>query len=105
MTTKHLRLEQVFSKSHDYIFHITKNMRFYSWDKEEVESLFADIVDACESSSKSKDGDSYELNQIIALRDSYNEREIWEVADGQQRLVTLCLLLCALRDSLSLIHI
>jgi len=38
--------------------------------------------------------EKYELNQMIVMK----EKECMEVADGQQRLISLCLLLAAMRD-------
>lgn len=94
MTTTHVRLGQIYSKTRDYLFSITKNVRFYEWTRDEVETLYSDLTE----SMRSNPNIDYELNQCLAVRSS---DAVYEVADGQQRLITLCLLLAALRDSLS----
>jgi len=98
---KALKLEigRIFSNSDEYIFRVTKNMRNYSWERKEVETLFTDLTD---SMNHGIEGLKYELNQVILLKEKETIKEtkqtVWEVQDGQQRLVTLCLLYCALRD-------
>jgi hypothetical protein len=96
MRSLRLKLGQFFSKADDYILRVTKNMRFYSWRQVEIDTLFQDLTDSMEHTPDS----TYELNQIIAVKEKHKDGEVWEVADGQQRLITLCLLHCAMRDSL-----
>lgn len=87
MLCKHLKLGQLFSKSDEYVFRITKNIRFYEWTSKEVETMYNDFIE-------SFDEEKYELNQMIVMK----EKDCMEVADGQQRLISLCLLLAAMRD-------
>jgi Protein of unknown function DUF262./Protein of unknown function (DUF1524). len=87
MLCKHLKLGQLFSKSDEYVFRITKNIRFYEWTNKEVETMYNDFIESFEE-------EKYELNQMIVMKD----RDCMEVADGQQRLISLCLLLAAMRD-------
>lgn len=91
MVTRHLKIGQIFNKEDDYIFRITQNMRAYEWGRDEVETMFYNIVD----SMNEDDEASYELNQIMVLKEG---EKIHEVADGQQRLITMCLLYAAIRN-------
>lgn len=68
------------------------NQRSYKWEAEHVEDLFTDLENAQNS------GDSeYFLGTMVFTRKSLNELE---VADGQQRLATIIILLAAFRDYL-----
>lgn len=111
MTTRHLRLGQIFSGTDEHLFRVTKNMRFYSWTTIEVETLFSDLEDSMKY-NRNSGGRDYELNQVLVLKESEmmkgiagiqpkpprRDLKVWEIADGQQRIVTLALLFSALRD-------
>ena len=70
---------------------IPRFQRDFSWDAEKVEQLWEDTWHSIKEG-----GDTYFLGSIV-VKDSPS-LEIAEVIDGQQRLTTLSLLLCALRD-------
>ena len=65
--------------------------RPYSWDSEQIEELWDDIFTAFES-----DEPEYFLGSIILTRNK--EGKYLDVIDGQQRLTTLMILFCVLRD-------
>jgi hypothetical protein len=68
------------------------NQRSYKWEAEHVEDLFTDLENA------QKSGDSeYFLGTMVVTRKSTTDLE---VADGQQRLATIVILLAAFRDYL-----
>jgi len=64
--------------------------REYSWEKEQVEQLFADLYRA-----KSEHSDHF-LGTIVTI--DAGEREPLQIVDGQQRLTTTSLLIAAIRD-------
>ena len=66
--------------------------RDFSWDREKVEQLWRDTWSAIEDGSE-----TYFLGSIV-IKNSGSMAHA-EVIDGQQRLTTLSLLLCALRDA------
>ena len=74
----------------DSYYQIPDYQRPYSWNDEEIEQLWDDIYSAMESNDE-----SYFLGPMILIRtnDGY-----FEVVDGQQRLTTLMILFCVLRD-------
>ena len=82
-------LNTVFSD--DYLFEIPVYQRPYAWDTEQVADLLDDLLYAMR-----RNGDEpYFLGSIVLIKgDDANS----EVVDGQQRLTTLTMLLCVLRD-------
>lgn len=69
--------------------------RPYSWDKERVEQLWYDVLEAYKNNADDKTIDpNYFLGSVVVVKKSNN----YEVVDGQQRLTTLTILFCTLRD-------
>jgi uncharacterized protein with ParB-like and HNH nuclease domain len=66
--------------------------RPYAWETDNAEELFDDLFTAFQSSRKGDD--SYFLGSIVLFDGGKNDRH--KIIDGQQRLVTLQLLLLAL---------
>ncbi|MEQ1784203.1 MAG: DUF262 domain-containing HNH endonuclease family protein, partial [Hyphomonadaceae bacterium] len=64
--------------------------RAYAWEDEEVEALIQDLLEAFRA------GTIYFLGAIVVIRP--RNRGPSEVVDGQQRLTTLTVMLCVLRD-------
>lgn len=70
---------------------VPKFQRDYSWTAEEVDQLWSDIATAIEEKR-----DSYFIGSIV-INDG--DSSSYSVIDGQQRLTTISLLICALRDT------
>lgn len=68
-------------------FSIPRFQRPYSWDDENIQDLWDDVMSA--------DGEDYFIGSMVAYREGKQE---FSVVDGQQRLTTITLLLCAIRD-------
>ncbi len=103
--TTRLPLGKIFD-SRDYIFSTATNVRSYEWTLKEAEELLDDLTDATMGVFGNGMSKSYELSQIVLVpmewdRDAYGLGGKFDVHDGQQRLVTLCLLFAALRDAFS----
>ncbi len=81
----------------DTVFIIPPFQRNYSWDEEQCSELFDDILDSIK-----KDKSHYVGNIVYYVgendRAGFNE---YILVDGQQRITTILLLLCALRTKLS----
>lgn len=75
----------------DSFYEIPDYQRPYSWEKEQIEELWDDIIDAW-----SKNEDTYFLGSMILIK----KENKFLVIDGQQRLTTLTILFCVLRDLL-----
>jgi len=63
--------------------------REYVWDRQQVEQLMADLEEAFESDPEKE----YFLGSIV----TYKKDHCFELIDGQQRLTTFFLILCALK--------
>eukprot|EP00557_Chaetoceros_sp_GSL56_P001063 CAMPEP_0176505286 /NCGR_PEP_ID=MMETSP0200_2-20121128/16411_1 /TAXON_ID=947934 /ORGANISM="Chaetoceros sp., Strain GSL56" /LENGTH=612 /DNA_ID=CAMNT_0017904825 /DNA_START=359 /DNA_END=2195 /DNA_ORIENTATION=+ len=102
--TTRLPLGTIF-ESRDYIFSTATNVRSYEWTLKEAEELLDDLLDASSGIFPSDlPKQDYELSQIVLVpmewdRELYGLGNRYDVHDGQQRLVTLCLLFAALRES------
>jgi len=68
-------------------FKIPRFQRPYAWDKENVDEFWGDAV-------VEGNGD-YFIGSIV----TYNDGDSRAIVDGQQRITTIILLLCALRDA------
>ena len=90
ITATEKTLVQVFSD--DYFFEIPLYQRPYAWTTEHVEELLDDLIDAMRRDSD----EPYFLGSIVLIKSDDNAKS--EVVDGQQRLTTLTMLLCVLRD-------
>jgi len=103
--TTRLPLGKIFD-SRDYTFSTATNVRAYEWTLKEAEELLDDLLDG---SNGILGGEAfarmdYELSQIVLVpmewdRELYGLGNRYDVHDGQQRLVTLCLLFAAMRDA------
>ncbi|HLC79285.1 MAG TPA: DUF4268 domain-containing protein [archaeon] len=82
-------IQNIFEGSNYY--EIPSYQRPYSWESEQVDALWDDIYSAFENNE-----DEYFLGSIILTRK--NNNKYLDVVDGQQRLTTLMILFCTLRD-------
>lgn len=69
-------------------FKIPRFQRPYSWDKENISDFWTDVV-------KREDPDYFIGSIVVYQQDKYH----LGIVDGQQRLTTITILLCALRDA------
>jgi len=100
----------------DYVFVTESNVRSYEWTTREADLLMDDLIDAASLGGGGVGGggggagqvhpvSDYELSQIVIVPTSdWDSNALglgnrYDVYDGQQRLVTLNLLLAGLRDS------
>ena len=79
----------------DYAFEIPSYQRPYSWEVQHVETLLDDLISAMERSDP-KEPTPYFLGSIVLVKQAHNPQSV--VVDGQQRLTTLTMLFCVLRD-------
>lgn len=86
-------VKTVLSRS-EYRFKVPEYQRQYAWKESQWEDMWADLMDLMES------GDSHFLGSIVVVKEDrrFDELDILEIVDGQQRLVTISLLLCLIRE-------
>ncbi len=78
----------------DALYKIPQYQRPYKWEDEQVDKLWDDILDAFENNEE-----NYFLGSVITAKPRDNEKSAYvDVVDGQQRLTTLMILFCVIRD-------
>ena len=88
-----------------YIFEIPNFQRPFAWEKENFEQLFTDIKDALDLNKENygdriKDYEPYFLGSVILWTKDLKDdgSGVYAVIDGQQRLVSLGILMAVMRD-------
>ncbi len=79
-----------------YRFSIPDYQRPYSWTTEQADELLDDLLYAADQASEFSESSPYFLGSVVIIKKD-DEPEA-AIVDGQQRLTTLTILLCALRD-------
>jgi hypothetical protein len=74
------------------ILRVPLNQRSYAWDEDAVQTLLDDLHRAFDGGER-----IYFLGTIVLTRGPNNQ---WQVADGQQRLATISIVIAAVRDYL-----
>ena len=86
-----LSIKKLFG-SPESLFQIPDYQRPYSWDSEQVEQLWDDLYEAYLGQDKNQ---NYFLGSIITVP---KDNGYQDIVDGQQRLTTLMILFCVIRD-------
>lgn len=85
---------QIFSDTNAY-YQMPNYQRPYSWEDEQVEQLWDDLITAFENHQDDPSSNpNYFLGSIILVPNG----DRFDVVDGQQRLTTLTILFCTIRD-------
>ena len=78
----------------DSLYKIPQYQRPYKWEDDQVDQLWDDIYEAYENKES-----NYFLGSIITAKPRDHENSAYvDVVDGQQRLTTLMILFCVIRD-------
>ncbi len=83
-------------------FSIPRFQRDFSWDKQNYDEFYKDILNQLIIKGKEFQADKYFLGNMIFL--GSKDHETVEVIDGQQRLTTITIVLAALRNQLYTIN-
>lgn len=84
VTSEVLLVAQLFTMGR---FAVPWHQRYYDWNTEQVRELLVDLSEALDENRS-----SYFLGSIMLVE----ANELWEINDGQQRLITLSLLIASL---------
>lgn len=84
ITSLDKELRKVFETGY---YHIPRFQRPYSWEKEQVSEFWHDTIIESET--------DYFIGSIVVYKKNY---ELFGIVDGQQRLTTITMLLCTVRD-------
>lgn len=99
LQAKELRLIDLLGEN-TWIFEIPIFQREYKWGKEQRAALWNDIT-----SIGSEHKSSHFIGQVILVKTEGNDEvNTYKIVDGQQRLTTLSILVCAIRDVAGLSH-
>lgn len=91
---KEQELKRIFSD--DYLFEIPAYQRPYAWTTEQTTELIDDLLTAMDGNLRMEEVSPYFLGSIVLIKDP--TRALAQVVDGQQRLTTLTILFCVLRE-------
>lgn len=84
ITSEVLLVSELFTKGK---FEVPWHQRYYDWTTEQVGELITDLTEAIDERRA-----SYFLGSIMLVE----SKDVWQINDGQQRLVTLSLLIASL---------
>jgi len=94
MKADDVTLRDIFEGPYQYLIPVFQ--RYYSWEKDNWEQLWEDVLDLYESGGHQE---THFLGSLVFVpENSPASVPVHQVIDGQQRIITLSLLLCALRD-------
>lgn len=93
LNVTHPTVEEVFND----FYAIPAFQREYVWQEEQVRTLLEDAYDALFDEKGSPVDSEYFIGSIVA----YKENDVHQLIDGQQRITTLYIVLCAVRDILA----
>lgn len=98
MHAKEQTLKQLLEGEKQYV--IPLYQRTYSWQRPQIQQLWEDVLLQADALSDSDNAPGHFLGSVVLApsRAAVGEITRWLVVDGQQRLTTLNLALCALRD-------
>lgn len=97
METKKMFLKDILSNN--YLFSVPNYQRPYSWNFDHVETLLDDLkVGAFANGREMADVPEYFLGSVVLIKRPDDPEAL--VVDGQQRLVTLTIILAILRDNM-----
>lgn len=90
LDVKHPAIEEVFKD----FYEVPQFQREYVWKAEQVEALLSDALEALFDENGSPTQSEYFIGSIVAYKDD----DVFQLIDGQQRITTLFISLCAFRD-------
>ena len=83
-------LNQFFTRK---VLHVPKYQRSYAWDKQNVRELFEDVQEAYETNS------THYIGTVVLAKT--NNKDIYNIVDGQQRITTIIMFINAIIENLS----
>lgn len=84
-----------------YRFEIPNYQRSYAWTTDQASDLFDDLWHAVRDIPEQediKDAQAYFLGSIVVIKEDSSLAHLAHVVDGQQRITTLTIMFCALRE-------
>lgn len=90
------KISKVFSSGGDVHYVLPHFQREYAWEKENWQTLLNDVMGLYESYDPDKEPEHF-MGALVVINDGMrNMVPVFKLVDGQQRLTTISLMLCAL---------
>ena len=106
MKSESLKISEVFVNSGNVHYVLPHFQRYYTWDKSNWKTLLDDAFAIYEEYDPEREEPEHFLGSLVLINDGTVgfSTTIFKVVDGQQRLITISLIFCALRDLLKVSH-
>lgn len=97
MKADSLRISKVFSSGGDVHYILPHFQREYAWDRSNWQTLLSDVLSVYEAYNPDKEPEHF-MGALVVINDGTRNGTVpaFKLVDGQQRLTTISLVLCAL---------
>ncbi len=97
MQVNSFNISRVFSHGGNIHYILPHFQREYVWDKENWKTLLADVYHICEPEAIKQEFEHF-LGSLVVISDGMRDgtTPVFKLVDGQQRLMTVSLMLCAI---------
>lgn len=105
MKADSLKIARVFANGGDVHYVLPHFQREYAWDKENWQTLLNDVIGLYETYTSDKEPEHF-MGALVVINDGTRNGVIpaFKLVDGQQRLTSISLLLCALGQIIESTH-
>ena len=104
MRADSLAIAKVFSNGGDVHFRLPFFQREYAWEKENWQTLLNDILDLYEIYKEENLPEHFMGSLVVVNEGTIGTMPVFKLVDGQQRLTTITLILCALAEIVRTSH-
>lgn len=105
MKADSLKISKVFSSGGDVHYVLPHFQREYAWEKENWQTLLNDVIGLYEEYKPEKEPEHF-MGALVVINDGTRKGVVpaFKLVDGQQRLISVSLLLCALGNIIEKSH-
>jgi len=105
MDAESFRIAKVFSNGGDIHFRLPYFQREYAWEKQNWQTLLEDILDLYDIYKEEKPPEHF-MGSLVVINEGmvHGTVPVFKLVDGQQRLTTITLILCALAEIVKISH-
>ncbi len=105
MDAESFRIAKVFSNGGDIHFRLPYFQREYAWEKGNWETLLKDILDLYDIYKEEKPPEHF-MGSLVVINEGmvHGTVPVFKLVDGQQRLTTITLILCAMAEIVKTSH-
>ncbi len=105
MDAESFRIAKVFSNGGDIHFRLPYFQREYAWEQQNWQTLLNDIVDLYNIYDEEKPPEHF-MGSLVVINEGmvHGTVPVFKLVDGQQRLITITLILCALAEIIKTSH-